>query len=659
MRSNSSLLQDLRQTLPHLRTQMYFKSALVALSHALEDLVLAGSDAPLVIANFQRERFYRQEINRYRRIGQCTDQVYVLAAPERESGFSINNGLYETIPLDNSDRLTQEWHLIIVGGDYTACLVCREQTTSAAAIDQARRFEGIWGFDNPVGREAARLMLKRVIEYRPELTTKVEQACQRFSLLANPSRPQGRPIPQIVDSSIFGQRLMTYLQASQYKLLKAYRALDAQAKKEQLINVMTAAIRRSLSPETVLQTAIQELGQVFSHCRCILYRCHPSDTQVIIEYEYADASLPPLHGKPWDLTHNPLIQVAMMQERATAIVSAEETPLLQTHSHLKETIQRLQIRSWLLAPIRYQGRILGMVELHHGGLEPYRWSDNDISLVEAIATQAGVALTQAEAYSASESLNEQLKALERTQNNLIKIVGHELRTPLSTIQICLESLASEPDMLLELRQTMLDMALTDSARMRKLIQDFLTLSRLEGGQIQLHPESIQLSEIAALAISGLKVERAANGPTIHLQLPPDLPVLQVDGGGLAEVFAKLLDNACKFTASEGQITVQARIRESASATIQLNDDHQAMLEVTITDTGRGIEPTQLETIFDPFYQEEDSLRRTVGGTGLGLAICRKYIEAMDGTIWAESAGREQGSTFHFTLPIEASLSRQV
>jgi signal transduction histidine kinase len=76
-----------------------------------------------------------------------------------------------------------------------------------------------------------------------------------------------------------------------------------------------------------------------------------------------------------------------------------------------------------------------------------------------------------------------------------------------------------------------------------------------------------------------------------------------------------------------------------------------MLEVIITDTGRGIEPNRLEAVFDRFYQEEGALRRTAGGTGLGLAICRQIVKGLGGQIWAESAGRDQGSQLHFTLPI--------
>jgi signal transduction histidine kinase len=106
-----------------------------------------------------------------------------------------------------------------------------------------------------------------------------------------------------------------------------------------------------------------------------------------------------------------------------------------------------------------------------------------------------------------------------------------------------------------------------------------------------------------------------------------------------EVLSKLLDNACKFTKPEGEVTIE----------VQRNE--QQMLEVTITDTGRGIEPNRLEAVFERFYQEEGALRRTAGGTGLGLAICRQVIAHLGGRIWAESAGRDQGSQFHFTIPV--------
>ena len=131
MSIQTSVLAELLQDLPQLRPQMYFKSSLTALSHAMEDQVLAGSDRPLVIASFQRERFYRQEAHRYRRVAQKSNQVYVLAAPETD--FVSGSDIYETIAFKPEDSLSQEWHLVVIGPQYASCLVCRERQAPALA----------------------------------------------------------------------------------------------------------------------------------------------------------------------------------------------------------------------------------------------------------------------------------------------------------------------------------------------------------------------------------------------------------------------------------------------------------------------------------------------------------------------------------------------
>lgn len=641
MSSTRSLLQTLQQEQPQLRSQIYFKSALTALSHALEDIVLAKSDRPLVIANFQQERYYRPEVRRYERIGRKTDQVYVLAAPERESGFAVTSKLYEAIPLSSLDDLAQEWHLIILGSGYAACLICREQP-QPFVIDAARRFEGFWSFDRPTCSRAAQWLLEQVVERRPELKSKVKKALNTYGLTL-PEIQIPSLVSDLTDSSIFGQRLMTYLQASQYKLLKAYRVLDEQSQRERLINVMTTAIRRSLDPTSVLNTAITELGQVFPQSRCLLYRCQSTDAEVMIEHEGMPEGIRSLLGQSWPLRNNAIIQVALSQERATVISNVAEAPITKSHPRLQSIIEPLQIYSWLLVPIQYQGTVLGMIELHHGDA-PHQWRDSEVALVEALATQVGVALTQADLFSQSAALNQQLQALERTQSNLINIVGHELRTPLSTIQVCLESLESEPSMAIDMRQVMLETALSDAERMRKLISDFLLLSRLESQPTGAPAEPIQLQEALTLAISGITASGAEQLPDLHSELPANLPPLNTDGNGLVELLTKLIDNAFKFTPADGQVIV--------SAQVQSFDAEPDQLLVSIADTGCGIQPEQLQTIFDAFYQEEDYLQRSVGGTGLGLSICRQIIKTMKGEIWAKSDGKDQGSTIYLRLPLD-------
>ena len=644
MQTQNSLLQDLRQALPELRSQVYFKASLTALSHAMEDLVLAGTDKPLVIANFQQERFYRQEAPRYQQIGEITDQVYVLAAPE--TAFNEGAVSYTTVALAPDDHLAQEWHLVIVGHQYSACLVCRENAAPIGTplLDEVRQFQGFWTFDPTIAVQAARLLLERVVAYRPELTPKVRLAEQEYGLVED-SLAQ---IQTEIDPNLFVDRMVNYLQASQYRLLNAYRTIASQEKKERLINSIATAIRRSLNPEQILNVTVTELGRVFGAGRCLLHR-DQSDYPTV-EYESVAPGLTSLRGQVWSLAAHSLFQTAPKQtqsgtldaDRTITIADVNQDLGIQSDPALKAQLQSYQIAACLMVPIRYRGASLGLLELHQP--EAHLWKADEVALVETISAQVAVALMQAQAYSRLEMLNHQLADLEKTQSNLIAIVGHELRTPLSTIRVCIESLATEPDMPIEFQQIMLETALEDSERLRKLVQDFLTLSRLESGTMRWLVEPISCQECLELVLSRYTSDRRY--PQIALDVDHSLPLVLVDGDGLIEVLGKLLDNACKFTPADGKITIRTQLLEKMDC-----DRAIAQLEIVIADTGRGIEPNRLEAVFERFSQEEGFLQRTVGGTGLGLAICRRTIESMGGTIWAESQGKDQGSEFHFTVKV--------
>jgi DICT domain-containing protein/signal transduction histidine kinase len=658
----TSVLADLLSAIPEIRTQLYFKSSLTALSHAMEDQVLAGSEPPLVIASFQRERFYKQEAHRYGRIAQKTRQVYVLAAPEAE--FKNCSDEYESIAFEPDDGLAQEWHLLVISSSYCCGLICREKivedkteteasckqssptkvTQPLAAMDTSRRFEGIWTFERPIVALAAELLLQRILVYRPELADKVQQAGNVYHI-----KPKATSIvlknPSFTNHEAFVQRLVTYLQAGQYKLLKAYRSIADREQKERLVNSITTAIRRSLDPEEILQAAVEQLGIAVAASRCLIYQCHATDSEIPIIHEFCVISprkrdrIASIAGQVWSLKNNPLFTKVAQTLEPVYVNNASIDELVSDRPEVQNLVTKYQIRAWLMVPVVYKDQLLGIVEIHHCGESQPQWQESEVGLVEAIAAQIAVALLQAQAYTNLENLNQQLEALDRTRSNLVAITGHELRTPLSTIQVCLESLASEPDMSSELRQVMLNTALQDGERMRRLIQDFLTLSRLEGGQVEWHLETLSLQECVELAISGL---RARNTNTQIPEIVVDLThkiLVKADGEWLVEVLAKLMDNACKFTTPQGKIMIAA------------TTDGSSMVEVTIADTGRGIVSDSLETIFDLFYQEEGALRRTTGGTGLGLAICRQIVTNWGGKIWAESSGKNQGSQFHFTVPL--------
>ncbi len=671
MSISTSVLQELVQFLPSLKPQIYFKSSLTALSHAMEDQVLAGTDQPLVIATFQQERFYRQEANRYRRIAEITPQVYVMAAAETE--FKNSSEHHETLAFAAEDQLRQEWNLLVLGQHYSTCLVCIERADLAQnsempeqlLMDQARPFEGIWTSERQVCIKVAELLFERILHYRPELLEKIQEAFNLFGIRSitrkgkkTTTRTQSKAIAQDFSSfnDPFAHRLVTYLQAGQHKLLRVYRSLAAKERKERLVNSITATIRQSLNPQEVIKVATQELGEAMGACRCLIYRCKATDNSVKISNEYLCNNVISILGKTWFLRDNPLFQEVVKRQERVYInktnqrdwvgieqenEAKEKTSLVSAKSEeaLTKIAQKWQIHGWLMIPILYQGQLLGMVELHQCNCNGSIWQEDDLSMVEAIATQLGAAIIQAETYANLEDLNQQLEALERTRSNLIAITGHELRTPLSTILVCLETLNQEPDMPVEMRKVMLDTALQDAERLRKLVQDFLKLSHLESGRVDWNPESLRLKECIDLAISGIRTHHGKHEvPGIETQVPSDLPLVQADGEWLVELLSKLLDNACKFTNPDGKVIINAK------------RNGNQMVEVTISDTGRGIEPNRLNAVFERFYQEEGSLRRSVGGTGLGLAIGKQIVNGWGGEIWADSPGKNQGSQFHFTIP---------
>ncbi len=658
----TSLLSDMLAAVPQIHPQIYFKSSLVALSHAIEDLVLSGSEQPIVFANFQKERYYQQEARRYQKIAAIARQVFVLAAAETEF-FADKSSDLNLVALNPMDPLTQEWHLVVVGESYTACLVCRERLLPGGAeavlaeedatdADPARQFEGVWSFDPNIALVAAAGLLARVRRYRPDLES-VTSGVQRYIDQMQHQELQGiqfNPAP-------FAERLVTYLQAGQYKLQRTYRAIQLQERKERLVNRIGSAIRRSLDPEGVLDTAAQELGKATGVSRVLLYRCEPDQASVWIQQEYVAPGSQSLRGRRWWVADQPLLQQAI-QTGETVL-----DPDLALRPELGSGIEA-EIRAWLVVPMVHQGRLLGLLELHHR--DPQVWPEAVIELAEAIGLQVGVALIQAEAFQHLDDLNHQLAALDQAKSDLIAVTGHELRTPLSTIQVCLESLATDPDMPLQVRQEMIDTALQDAGRLRQLVQDFLTLSKLESGRIQWHIEPISALECVELAVSSINGRRRHEKlPHLTVEASEDLPLIEADGEWLVEVIRKVLDNACKFTDPAGRIQIGLRLvstwaepNRDSHANGHLGSRPSGSVKITIADTGRGIEPDRLGVIFDRFYQAEGSLRRSVGGTGLGLAISRLIIEGMRGQIWAESAGLGQGSQFHITLPLTDGFSRE-
>ncbi len=229
-----------------------------------------------------------------------------------------------------------------------------------------------------------------------------------------------------------------------------------------------------------------------------------------------------------------------------------------------------------------------------------------------------------------------LRESERLKDELLSVVGHELRTPLASIRGSLGLL--DGGVLGELpaeAANMVAMAILNTDRLVRLINDILDVERMNAGILQLEPTAVDARWLVSEALQAVQATADAAGVTLRCDVAP-LTVL-ADGDRVVQALVNLLGNAVKFSVRGGVVSVSGRRRE-----------HCALFSVR--DGGRGIPPDRLESIFERFRQVDASDAREKGGTGLGLPIARGIVERHGGRMWAES-GEGQGSTFRFTLAL--------
>ena len=230
------------------------------------------------------------------------------------------------------------------------------------------------------------------------------------------------------------------------------------------------------------------------------------------------------------------------------------------------------------------------------------------------------------------------REVDRMKDEFISVVSHELRTPLTAIRGSLGLLAAGKAGDIPLRgQRMLEIAVQNTDRLIRLINDILDIERIESGKVAMEPGPVNAAELAhgAAEVMLLMAERA--GVELYVWAEP----LQVvaDADRLLQVLTNLISNAVKF--SPAGTAVEVTVEPVGGEAVFRVSDH-----------GRGIPADRLESIFERFQQVDSSDSRQKGGTGLGLAICRSIVGQHGGRIWAESVPGE-GSTFSFTLPLPA------
>lgn len=232
-----------------------------------------------------------------------------------------------------------------------------------------------------------------------------------------------------------------------------------------------------------------------------------------------------------------------------------------------------------------------------------------------------------------------LKQLERQREDFVANVSHELRTPLSLIKGYVETLLDGAKDNPEVAGRFLKIIERNASRLDLLIQDLLTISALESGQMLLDLQPVPLHALADKVLNYLQARAESRGVTLVNALPDF--TAQADANRLDQVMANLVDNAIKYGRAGGTVTVGGR------------QPAAGRLEIFVRDDGPGIPAEALPRVFERFYRVDKARSRDQGGTGLGLSIVKHIVQAHGGEVRAESE-LGKGTTFYFTLPDAAA-----
>ena len=337
----------------------------------------------------------------------------------------------------------------------------------------------------------------------------------------------------------------------------------------------------------------------------------------------------------WDLTK--LVKAgAVLAPHLTRAFENGETTLIpelsegelesiaNSDEHLR-ILRAIAPRSLVCVPLLMTGRVVGAFVLY-ASESGRHFDEDDLSLAEELAGRAALAVENARLFDEAERAT-------RARDQMLGVVAHDLRNPLSTILMASQLLTEtlEPESPSSRQVAMMRRA---GERMNRLIQDLLDVKRIENGRLMVEPRSVPALSLLTEAAEMLRPLAAANKLELLLETVDELPFVNADPNRVQQVLSNLIGNAIKFTPRGGRITMRGE---------QLANE----VRLAVTDTGPGIPAEQLPHVFGQYWQGSRADRR---GIGLGLAIAKGIVEGHNGRIWVESTVGE-GSSFYFTLPV--------
>ncbi|HEX2229588.1 MAG TPA: ATP-binding protein [Candidatus Binatia bacterium] len=303
------------------------------------------------------------------------------------------------------------------------------------------------------------------------------------------------------------------------------------------------------------------------------------------------------------------------------------------------TLKKEGVEAFVMVPVRADGQVLGTIQL--ASRTPHRFHREELHLLETIGNHMGFAVQRAQLYEQTRRQASELQHASKLQADFSAMIAHDLRSPLMNITGIAE-LMSEGTFggVTEEQRKWLTRIRVNGHNLIDLVSDFLDVSKLESGYVDVKKEVVALGEIIQRSVENYRVLALDKNISITAAVDSSLPAVDADPRRLDQVFSNLLSNAIKFTGQSGDVEVGAERVDSTR------------VKVWVKDNGEGIPSEEIGQIFQKYRQAGNVKNSDQKGTGLGLVICKMIIDAHGGKIWVDSEPKK-GSTFYFSLPLAA------
>lgn len=460
---------------------------------------------------------------------------------------------------------------------------------------------------------------------------------------------------EVGELTVTFNRMTQSLKDRDQAISRNLETISRQVRQLTTLNQAGAIITSTLDMDRLLSTVLQLLMDNLSFSRMCLFS---------YDQESGKARLVRVSGIPEEIVrlwgqidvpvrHQDTLGAEALIRGKPLLVSDIESVSERVYPPALDILRQIHVRSFVMAPLRTQQRILGYLAADRGDS---RCTQEDLDLLATVASHVAVAIDNATTYHQLESLtesldhrirertqeliaaNERLKDLDKLRSAFVSIVSHELRTPMTAIRGYIDNMLDGlTGPLTEKQGHYLKRVKFNADRLTHMIAELLDLSRIEAGRVEMQLASVNLAELIDELVDDFRRPASEKGITIEIRSIESSLVVRADRDKVGQILTNLLGNASKFTPRGGTITVETAVME------------REQVQISVADTGCGIPADELQKVFERFFRG-GAVPPEARGAGLGLSIVKSLVDLHRGHVWAESQVGV-GTTFFVMLPI--------